>query len=106
MYTSNMSVDFAADAEAGDFIGDADQATAAIRFAIAPCSVGFVIIATSEQLIRSIIVGDDPEMLMSDLQNQFPDDTFEILENDTAGLVAGIVESIERADPTCIAFPV
>jgi hypothetical protein len=74
------------------------RAAATIGFAIAPCSLGFVIIAVSEHLIRAIMVGDDPEMLMSDLQNQFPNDVIEIIENDDAGLVAQVVDSIERPD--------
>ena len=53
------------------------RAAATIGFAIAPFSLGFLIIAVSEHLIRSIIVGHDPQMLMSDLQNQFPNDAFE-----------------------------
>jgi AraC family transcriptional regulator of adaptative response/methylated-DNA-[protein]-cysteine methyltransferase len=74
------------------------RAAATIGFAIAPCSLGFVIIAVSEHLIRSIMVGDDPEMLMSDLQNQFPNDAFEIIENDDAKLVAKVVNLIERPE--------
>jgi AraC family transcriptional regulator, regulatory protein of adaptative response / methylated-DNA-[protein]-cysteine methyltransferase len=74
------------------------RAAATIGFAIAPCSLGFVIIAVSEHLIRSIMVGDDPEMLMSDLQNQFPSDAFEIIENDDAGLVSKVVDLIERPE--------
>jgi hypothetical protein len=42
------------------------------------------------------MVGDDPEMLMSDLQNRFPNDVIEIIENDDARLVAQVVDSIER----------
>ena len=74
------------------------RAAATIGFAIAPCSLGFVIIAVSEHLIRSIMVGDDPEMLMSDLQNQFPNDAFEIIENGDAELVAKVVDMIERPE--------
>ena len=74
------------------------RAAATIGFAIAPCSLGFVIIAVSEHFIRSIMVGDDPEMLMSDLQNQFPNDAFEIIENDDADLVAKVVDLIERPE--------
>jgi AraC family transcriptional regulator of adaptative response/methylated-DNA-[protein]-cysteine methyltransferase len=73
------------------------RAAATIGFAVAPCSLGFVIIAVSEQLIRSIMVGDDPEMLMSDLQNQFPDDAFEVADKD-AGLVAQVVDLIDRPE--------
>src|SRR5277367_1859120 len=71
------------------------RAAATIGFAVAPCSLGFVIIAVSEHLIRSIMVGDDPEMLMSDLQNQFPNDLIEIMKNDDAGLVTEVVDLIE-----------
>jgi AraC family transcriptional regulator of adaptative response/methylated-DNA-[protein]-cysteine methyltransferase len=74
------------------------RTAATIGFAVAPCSLGFVIIAVSEHLIRSIMVGDDPEMLMSDLQNQFPNDAFEIIENEDAELVAKIVNMIERPE--------
>ena len=75
------------------------RAAATIGFVIAPCSLGFVIIAVSEQLIRSIMVGDDPEKLVSDLQNQFPSAPIEANENCNAGLVAKIVDLIERPDP-------
>jgi AraC family transcriptional regulator, regulatory protein of adaptative response / methylated-DNA-[protein]-cysteine methyltransferase len=75
------------------------RAAATIGFAIAPCSLGFVIIAVSEHLIRSIMVGEDPEMLMSDLQNQFPNAAIEIIEDEDAGLVAKVVDLIESPDP-------
>ena len=74
------------------------RAAATIGFAIAPCSLGFVIIAVSEHLIRSIMVGEDPEMLMSDLQNQFPNAAIEIIEDDDAALVAKVVDLIESPD--------
>jgi len=89
-----------AECATGDVLIPLIRAAATIGFAIAPCSVGFVIIAVSEHLIRSIMVGDDPEMLMSDLQNQFPNDVIEIIENDDAGLVTGVVDLIERTNPS------
>lgn len=73
------------------------RAAATIGFAVAPCSLGFVIIAVSEHLIRSIMVGDDPEMLLSDLQNQFPDDIFEIADRN-AQLMHRVVDLIDRPD--------
>jgi AraC family transcriptional regulator of adaptative response/methylated-DNA-[protein]-cysteine methyltransferase len=74
------------------------RTAATIGFAIAPCSLGFVIIAVSEHLIRSIIVGEDPEMLMSDLQNQFPKNTFELIDDDDQELVAKVVDTIEHPE--------
>ena len=83
---------------AADLLIPLIRAAATIGFVIAPCSLGFVIIAVSEQLIRSIMVGDDPEMLVSDLQNQFPDAPIEASKNCDAGLVAKVVDLIERPD--------
>jgi AraC family transcriptional regulator of adaptative response/methylated-DNA-[protein]-cysteine methyltransferase len=74
------------------------RAAATIGFAVAPCSLGFVIIAVSEQLIRSIMVGEDPEMLMSDLQNQFPADNFEVAE--TQALMQKVVQLIDNPERT------
>jgi AraC family transcriptional regulator, regulatory protein of adaptative response / methylated-DNA-[protein]-cysteine methyltransferase len=95
MYTQTQI----AESAKGEVLIPLIRAAATIGFAIAPCSLGFVIIAVSEHLIRSIIVGDDPEMLMSNLQNQFPNNVFEIIENDDTELVANIVDLIERPNP-------
>src|SRR5277367_3019077 len=92
-YTSNTN---RAQSGAADVLIPVIRTAATIGFAIAPCSLGFVIIAVSEQLIRSIMVGDDPEMLVSDLQNQFPNEALEIMENDRAGLVPKVVDLIEH----------
>jgi AraC family transcriptional regulator of adaptative response/methylated-DNA-[protein]-cysteine methyltransferase len=73
------------------------RAAATIGFAIAPCSLGFVIIAVSEQLIRCIMVGDDPELLVSDLQNQFPNDAIAI-GHEAAGMVSQVVELIDDTE--------
>jgi AraC family transcriptional regulator of adaptative response/methylated-DNA-[protein]-cysteine methyltransferase len=85
-----------AEPRATDVLIPVIRTAATIGFAIAPCSLGFVIIAVSEQLIRSIMVGDDPEMLVSDLQNQFPSDALEVIEEDHAGLVSKVVDLIEH----------
>jgi AraC family transcriptional regulator of adaptative response/methylated-DNA-[protein]-cysteine methyltransferase len=85
------------ESQAADVLIPLIRAAATIGFAVAPCSLGFVIIAVSEHLIRSIMVGDDPEMLMSDLQNQFPNDAFEIAVKDE-GLVAQVVDLIDRPE--------
>ena len=97
MYTQTSNLHLAESAK-GDLLIPLIRAAATIGFAIAPCSLGFVIIAVSEHLIRSIMVGDDPEMLMSDLQNQFPNDAFEIIENDDAKLISKVVNQIERPE--------
>jgi AraC family transcriptional regulator, regulatory protein of adaptative response / methylated-DNA-[protein]-cysteine methyltransferase len=97
MSTSTPNAD-PTEAGAADVLIPLIRAAATIGFAIAPCSLGFVIIAVSEQLIRSIMVGNDPEMLVSDLQNQFPNAAMEVIENYDAGLVAKVVDLIERPE--------
>ena len=94
-WTSNTN---RAEPRAADLLIPVIRTAATIGFAIAPCSLGFVIIAVSEQLIRSIMVGDDPVMLVSDLQNQFPDEALEVMETDHAGLVPKVVDLIENPD--------
>jgi hypothetical protein len=98
MLNSSSNIDRCDDA-AGEVLIPFIRAAATLGFAIAPCSLGFVIIAVSEHLIRSIMVGDDPEKLMSDLQNQFPNDVIEVIEEDETGLIAQVVASIERDGP-------
>jgi AraC family transcriptional regulator of adaptative response/methylated-DNA-[protein]-cysteine methyltransferase len=77
------------------------RAAATIGFAIAPYSLGFVIIAVSEQLIRAIMVGDDPELLVSELQNQFPGEALEVNKTCDPRLIAKVVKLIERSDLAC-----
>jgi hypothetical protein len=95
--TSTSNADHAQAVEA-DVLIPMIRAAATISIAIAPCSLGFVIIAVSEQLILSIMVGDDPLMLVSDLQNQFPNNAIEVDENHDPGLVAKVVELLEYLD--------
>jgi AraC family transcriptional regulator of adaptative response/methylated-DNA-[protein]-cysteine methyltransferase len=92
MFTSNQDH---SESQAADVLIPLIRAAATIGFAIAPCSLGFVIIAVSEQLIRSIMVGDDPEMLVSALQNQFPNEAIEVADKD-GELVAQVVDLIDR----------
>lgn len=95
MFTSTSHSETPEDCATGEMLIPFIRAAATIGFAIAPYSLGFVIIAISEQLIRSIMVGDDPEMLVSELQNQFPNDAIEVIENPDRELIAQVVASIE-----------
>ena len=93
MLTSTSNQDHS-ESQTADVLIPLIRAAATIGFAIAPCSLGFVIIAVSERMIRSIMVGDDPEMLVSDLQSQFPNDAFEVADKDE-GLMAQVVDLID-----------
>jgi AraC family transcriptional regulator of adaptative response/methylated-DNA-[protein]-cysteine methyltransferase len=65
-----------------------------IRFAIAECSLGSILIASSEKGVCAILMGDDPEALARDLQDQFPkanliggDDRYEKLVAKVVGFI-------------------
>jgi hypothetical protein len=93
--TSDMHL---AQTTAADVLIPMIRAAATLAIAIVPCSLGFVIIAVSEQLIRSIMVGHDPMMLVSDLQNRYPTNAIEVDENLDPGLVSKVVELLEYLD--------
>jgi AraC family transcriptional regulator, regulatory protein of adaptative response / methylated-DNA-[protein]-cysteine methyltransferase len=43
-----------------------------IRFAIGECSLGSILVAKSDQGVCAILLGDDPDLLARDIQDQFP----------------------------------
>ena len=65
-----------------------------IRFAIAECSLGSILVASSEKGVCAILMGNDPEALARDLQDQFPkanliggDDRYEKLVAKVVGFI-------------------
>jgi AraC family transcriptional regulator, regulatory protein of adaptative response / methylated-DNA-[protein]-cysteine methyltransferase len=50
----------------------AGGANAEIRFAVGECSLGSILVAESERGVCAILLGDDPEQLVRELQDQFP----------------------------------
>ena len=50
----------------------AGGANAAIHFAVGDCSLGSILVARSAKGVCAILIGDDPEMLVHDLQDRFP----------------------------------
>jgi AraC family transcriptional regulator of adaptative response/methylated-DNA-[protein]-cysteine methyltransferase len=47
-------------------------ANAEIKFAIGECSLGAILVAASDKGVCAILLGDEPEALARDLQDQFP----------------------------------
>lgn len=68
---------------------------AVIRFAVAASSLGAILVAQSQQGICTILLGDDPEQLVRDFQDQFP--KAELIGGDAAfeQLIAQVVGLIE-----------
>ncbi|GGP20051.1 bifunctional DNA-binding transcriptional regulator/O6-methylguanine-DNA methyltransferase Ada [Silvimonas iriomotensis] len=44
----------------------------AIRFGVGQCALGAILVAATEQGVCSILLGDDPDALVRDLQDRFP----------------------------------
>jgi AraC family transcriptional regulator, regulatory protein of adaptative response / methylated-DNA-[protein]-cysteine methyltransferase len=49
----------------------AGGASAEIRFAVGECSLGSILVATSDRGVCAILLGDDPDALTRELQDQF-----------------------------------
>lgn len=66
-----------------------------IRFAIGQCSLGAILVASSDRGVCAILLGDDPELLLRDLQERFA--SAELLEGDEQfeQLVARVVALVE-----------
>ncbi|WP_334146701.1 bifunctional DNA-binding transcriptional regulator/O6-methylguanine-DNA methyltransferase Ada [Hyphomicrobium sp.] len=69
-----------------------------LRFAVGECSLGSILVAASDKGIAAILFGDDPETLVHDLEDRFPnanliggDRAFE----DVMAKVVGLVEAPE-----------
>ncbi|ABB08526.1 bifunctional DNA-binding transcriptional regulator/O6-methylguanine-DNA methyltransferase Ada [Burkholderia lata] len=73
----------------------AGGAGAVIRFAVGQCSLGAILVAQSQRGICAILLGDDPDMLVRNLQDQFPKAQFIGGENDFEQLVARVVGFVE-----------
>jgi AraC family transcriptional regulator, regulatory protein of adaptative response / methylated-DNA-[protein]-cysteine methyltransferase len=50
-----------------------DRASSQIQFSTGECSLGKLLVATTDQGICAILLGDAPEMLLRDLEDRFPD---------------------------------
>lgn len=76
----------------------AGGANTAIRFAVGECSLGSILVAASERGICSILIGDDPDALARELQDQFP--RAELIGGDAAfeKLVAQVVGFVEAPE--------
>jgi AraC family transcriptional regulator of adaptative response/methylated-DNA-[protein]-cysteine methyltransferase len=91
-------------AEAGGVLGmrprdyRAGGANTAIRFAVGECSLGAILVAASDRGICAILIGDDPDALARELQDQFP--RADLIGGDAAfeQLVATVVGFVEAPE--------
>jgi AraC family transcriptional regulator of adaptative response/methylated-DNA-[protein]-cysteine methyltransferase len=68
---------------------------AVIRFAIAACSLGALLVASTGKGVCAILLGDDAEMLLRDLQDRFPQADLRGAEPDYEQTVAKVIGLVE-----------
>ena len=66
-----------------------------IRFAVGESSLGAILVASSTKGVAAILLGDDPELLVRDLQDRFPRAKLIGADRDYESLVARVVGLIE-----------
>jgi AraC family transcriptional regulator, regulatory protein of adaptative response / methylated-DNA-[protein]-cysteine methyltransferase len=66
-----------------------------IRFAVGETSLGTVLVASSSKGVASILIGDDPDELVRNLQDRFPNAHLVGADPDYEALVARVVGFIE-----------
>ena len=71
-------------------------AHARIRFALAQCSLGAILVAVTGQGICALLLGDDPEALLRDLQDRFPRAELVGGERDFDQFVARVIAMVEN----------
>jgi AraC family transcriptional regulator, regulatory protein of adaptative response / methylated-DNA-[protein]-cysteine methyltransferase len=67
----------------------------AIRFAVGECSLGAILVAATDKGICAILMGDDPDALVRDLQDRFPQAQLRGAEADFEQTVAKVVGMVE-----------
>lgn len=68
---------------------------ASIHFAVGQCSLGSILVAQSQRGVCAILLGDDPDTLVRDLQDQFPKAQLVGGDADFERLVAQVVGFVE-----------
>jgi len=70
-------------------------ANTTIRFAIGECSLGLILVASSERGLCSIMLGDDPDALALELQTRFPGANLIAGDAEFEQQVASVIDFVE-----------
>src|SRR5258708_36972353 len=73
--------------------------TARIRFAVAACSLGAILVAASDRGIVAILLGDDHDTLLRALRKRFPKTRLVGGGEDFDPIVAKVVDFVEAPSP-------
>ncbi len=67
----------------------------AMRFAVGACSLGAILVAATNKGIAAILLGDDPQALVRDLEDRFPNAELIGADRDFEEVVAKVVGLVE-----------
>jgi AraC family transcriptional regulator, regulatory protein of adaptative response / methylated-DNA-[protein]-cysteine methyltransferase len=67
-----------------------------IHFSIENCCLGLILVATTQQGLCAVFLGDDPEELRSDLQKRFPTATLIPADKNSQPEVAQVIRLIQQ----------
>ena len=70
----------------------------ALQFAVGDCSLGAILVAASTKGVAAIFLGDDPEVLLCDLQDHFPQAQLTGSDKQFETLVAHVIGCVEQPD--------
>lgn len=71
-----------------------------ISFALDICSLGTILVAQSEKGICAVLLGDEPQYLLDDLRQRFPNTTLAAGDNSSKKIVMKIIDAIEKPQLT------
>jgi AraC family transcriptional regulator, regulatory protein of adaptative response / methylated-DNA-[protein]-cysteine methyltransferase len=83
----------------------AGGASTRIHFAVGECSLGSVLVAQSARGVCAILLGDDPDALVRDVQDRFPQATFVGDDPAFARVVATVVGFVEAPAQQVLDLP-
>lgn len=66
-----------------------------LYFAVAQCSLGAILVASSKKGVASILIGDDPDILVRDLQDRFPKAELVGADTDYEQSIAKVIGFVE-----------
>ncbi len=69
-----------------------------IRFAVGECTLGSILVAASDRGVCAVSLGDDPDRLVRELQDRFPQAELQGGDADFERLVAGAVGRVEHPE--------
>lgn len=76
-----------------------------IRYAVAPCRLGYVLAAATERGICAILLGDQPRALVAELEQTFPNAVWDTPGRNFDVLLRGVIDLVETPARSAATLP-